>query len=563
MLLTEDSPRIEQPTSIPTPLFEHQKSLVAKMTDLEQTHSFQYTSLTFYQSTEVSTIKVDTGLAILGDRVGSGKTLTLVALLDTSPPPTPWCSYLRNSNNYVLSKRIHTIPATSNLILVPTSLISQWRNTLELSSLTHYVFHSTKSIRDFLLAKHTVHDFQVVLVSSTFQKAFSDKIAPPVRWNRVIIDEVTFSVYRGLMLEANFIWLVTATPYSSEVRRGMYVSRLLDHLSYSFINQLLLQNEDSFIEKSVSLPPYITHTIACETPTELAVFHDAIPTATLDLLNAGCIKEAICTLNCEVHTEESVLKVLTDQYHKQVHNLNARRTYIQSLEIPEDDRKKRLEKIATSMGEVQTKIDGIRERVMSLNTKMCPVCMDSLKEPMITPCCSNAFCGPCILTALSHTSACPYCRTDIHAKDLCSITDSVPPPSTDTVPTLPKKPEAIRDFLQKRETHQRVLVFSKYDASFREICKTLEESNIAYKMLKGSGIHIQKLLSEYSEGKHPVLLLNAQYMGAGLNLEMTTDLILYHSLEEDLENQVVGRAQRPGRTCPLNIYQLRYANEGQ
>ena len=59
------------------------------------------------------------------------------------------------------------------------------------------------------------------------------------------------------------------------------------------------------------------------------------------------------------------------------------------------------------------------------------------------------------------------------------------------------------------------------------------------------------------------LLLNSTNTGAGLNLENTTDLVLYHNMSSELSIQVIGRAQRPGRTTSLNVYRLVYDNEKQ
>ena len=49
--------------------------------------------------------------------------------------------------------------------------------------------------------------------------------------------------------------------------------------------------------------------------------------------------------------------------------------------------------------------------------------------------------------------------------------------------------------------------------------------------------------------------------GAGMNLENTTHLLFMHKTEEKFINQVVGRAQRYGRTRPLNIVMLFNKNE--
>ena len=77
----------------------------------------------------------------------------------------------------------------------------------------------------------------------------------------------------------------------------------------------------------------------------------------------------------------------------------------------------------------------------------------------------------------------------------------------------------------------------------------------------GTSAHINSVVNQYKNGKIQCLLLNARYFGSGLNLENTTDIIIYHHMHDDLKKQVEGRAQRPGRTCQLNIWELCYDNE--
>ena len=56
-----------------------------------------------------------------------------------------------------------------------------------------------------------------------------------------------------------------------------------------------------------------------------------------------------------------------------------------------------------------------------------------------------------------------------------------------------------------------------------------------------------------------MLLIESNLYGCGLNLEMCTDLILFHSMDNDY--QVIGRAQRPGRKNNLLVHKLHYPNE--
>ena len=42
---------------------------------------------------------------------------------------------------------------------------------------------------------------------------------------------------------------------------------------------------------------------------------------------------------------------------------------------------------------------------------------------------------------------------------------------------------------------------------------------------------------------------------------MSTDIIIYHNMTSDMEKQIIGRGQRPGRTEPLIVHHLCYKHE--
>ena len=41
-------------------------------------------------------------------------------------------------------------------------------------------------------------------------------------------------------------------------------------------------------------------------------------------------------------------------------------------------------------------------------------------------------------------------------------------------------------------------------------------------------------------------MLNADFCGAGINLENATDIVFYHMMTNSKTKQVIGRGQRPG-----------------
>jgi SNF2 family DNA or RNA helicase len=108
---------------------------------------------------------------------------------------------------------------------------------------------------------------------------------------------------------------------------------------------------------------------------------------------------------------------------------------------------------------------------------------------------------------------------------------------------------------------KRYLIFSEFNGTFEVIKKRFDQLQITYAMLYGSTSHIQKTIEQYKGGEINVLLLNALHFGAGLNLQMTDEIIIYHRMNSDLEKQVIGRAQRLGRESPLVIRYLCYSNE--
>ena len=55
--------------------------------------------------------------------------------------------------------------------------------------------------------------------------------------------------------------------------------------------------------------------------------------------------------------------------------------------------------------------------------------------------------------------------------------------------------------------------------------------------------------------------MNSNLFGCGLNLQITTDILFLHKTEHELQSQIIGRAQRPGRKNKLAVWFLMHENE--
>ena len=82
-----------------------------------------------------------------------------------------------------------------------------------------------------------------------------------------------------------------------------------------------------------------------------------------------------------------------------------------------------------------------------------------------------------------------------------------------------------------------------------------------YSKISGSSYRISNIIDKFKNCEFQVLFLNAAHFGAGLNLQFTDNIMIYHRMSTDLEKQVIGRAQRMGRMVPLTINYLCFENE--
>ena len=117
------------------------------------------------------------------------------------------------------------------------------------------------------------------------------------------------------------------------------------------------------------------------------------------------------------------------------------------------------------------------------------------------------------------------------------------------------KPETISKIIRNNKDGK-FIIFSNYSETFNHIHSALNDNNIKYKELKGQTSTRAKVIDQFKTGKIKVLFLNSKNNGAGINLQEATDIILYHEMSDDLKTQVIGRANRIGRTQSLYVHQL-------
>lgn len=130
------------------------------------------------------------------------------------------------------------------------------------------------------------------------------------------------------------------------------------------------------------------------------------------------------------------------------------------------------------------------------------------------------------------------------------------------VEPLPTKEQAFRAIMTRDDT-KRILLFSGHDTTFKKLEPLMKAHKVTYELMNGSDASIQKKINRWNDGKTRVLCLNSNVLGAGLNLPQATDVVIYHEQIPELETQIIGRAQRPGRdpTSALRVWRFAYETE--
>ena len=218
---TEASEMALQPPHIKVPLRPHQLAMIHAMEKKEITSKdgFTINNETHYSQ-----------FSILGDKVGSGKTLMLLGYLSAikaNEPRNTFCRIHENSRTTFWSKKpIHVNECSgNNLIIVPHTLYHQWKHAIQQQ--TTLSFLEVKTLKAFEKADFlkNVKERDITLMSNTIIKQFmSVQERSSLQWSRIIFDEVDSIHFTSTvpMPQANFYWLITAT-WPNFIFQGLYM----------------------------------------------------------------------------------------------------------------------------------------------------------------------------------------------------------------------------------------------------------------------------------------------------------------------------------------------------
>jgi SNF2 family DNA or RNA helicase len=285
----------------------------------------------------------------------------------------------------------------------------------------------------------------------------------------------------------------------------------------------------------------------------------------IQCLNAGDVTSAISFLQKgKVGTEDTIISSVRNSLEISLQNAKIKLEYTKDMIFhSEEQRDSKLKMLQEEVSGFESKLNLLNERITK--NDICVICLNVFEKKSITNCCKNSFCFACICKWINTNPTCPVCKNSLSIlNDLYVIdNDTI---SDECIQEIPQKLDKHAQFrilirqIYERNCNSKVLVFSEYDNSFYKIDKILNDEQLSYAYVKGVGINT--IINKYKTSNETnILLVNSKSFGSGLNLENTTDVILFHKFDSQIEKQVIGRAQRPGRDSILNIHYLLYENE--
>jgi hypothetical protein len=553
-------------------------------------------------------ISYQSNIGIIGDNVGAGKSLSALAIIAAEPKRDkyhfPQQYFQEGGLGLILYENKLDYPILqSNLIVVPHSVINQWEKYIkDQTSLTYLKINSMKTT---IVSVDSLNNVDILLVSNNFLHHLYDQclliLERPRKFyfQRVFIDEAdNIKLSHGAAPLGLFNWFITSSVENLLFPDGRYSALKdgTDEISYNNVEQvsnkglhyknyirnlfstltrtntpnmpifdkICLKNRDEYIETSFQLPVPIVRMYHCKTPYSIKLLANMTNKAELQsYINANNIEALKEKLGFKVETTVSIGDMLTVKLKKNLHNEERALDYTMNLEIGENERNERLDKIKKRIEELKSSIDYVLERMKG--DAMCPICHDTVSSPICSViCCGQLYCLGCLTEYFNHKKVgeCPCCRAQVGFEGI-HIVDEKYAGVGKTV-ERPRKEDLFSQLVCSNieASHtKRWLVFSNYDETFNTLVERLNHSSIPWNKISGTVAHIDNVIKDFWDGKVLVLFLNAVHFGMGLNLEMATDVLIYHQLGTELERQVIGRAQRPGRSLSLNIHFLCHDNE--
>lgn len=541
--LFEHIPVIPQPTELSIKLYQHQLASIFQLEKREKEQQVVYDKTV-----------MNTTVSVNADMTGYGKTLSMITMIYRNK--MEWNLSEEYKQSIVTTYAEGRIKRTTSvyyeklditLVLVSQSIINQWYEECQKTPLCVKMV-TTKKLIDTLCIKN----YDIILVTPTMYNSLVLKYKD-FAWKRFIFDEPGhLKIPNMVKVIAGFIWLVTATPNLMIAKhKNCSNSFMYDLVCYAgwcdftvLFDYMIIKNSDDFVKYSFAMPHTNHLYYKCYNPIYSAI-NGLVTSKIIDMISADNIEVAIKALG-GIETD-NITDLIREKKNQQLILL---RNYLNIY--TEKNNTKQIQKTLTSIKRVENQLQELNLRYIEILNGDCSICLCAISNPVLEPNCQNIFCGACLLKWMETKTICPLCRDTIKHDQLIYIKSES---NKNTKPLQKTKSNTIINII-KNNKEGKFIIFSAWDKTFETIRKQLEDNFITFIEVKGTVEERQKNITSFKKGDIQVIFLNSNFNGAGINLQEATDIIIYHNMNDHMLNQVIGRANRIGRSVSLDVHHL-------
>ncbi|TIA12890.1 SNF2 family DNA-dependent ATPase domain-containing protein [Aureobasidium pullulans] len=519
---------------------------------------------------------------ILADDMGLGKTLEMISLL------------VSDLEDFTPSQQ-GELGAT--LIVAPLSVMSNWsdqiaRHVRKDQPLRVYTYHGAgkKSM--------SPEDFsQYDVVITTYQTLASDWASggqPPkskglysVRWRRVILDEghnIRNPSSKGASAVTAVIarsrWVLTGTPIINSLKDLYSLLRFIGITGgmekLEVFNSVLVRPIKANDSSATALLQAIMSAFCLRRRKEMKFIDLKLPE----------LSELVHRIQFADKEKERYMALFQEAQgtlssYRKVEGQKASETYRYLLEIL-----LRLRQVCNHWQMCSERVTNLMEQiqkqkvvemtpenlkalqdVLSLSIQSqeeCPICLDDLHSPVITPC-AHVFGRECIERVIETQKKCPMCRAELKDNSiLVQPTNDFGDESKDEsidFDASSTKLEALIDILKaSKGTSNKTVVFSQWTKFLDIVQARLDREGFKYCRLDGTmsaGLRDKALHALEEDPDCTIMLASLGVCSVGLNLVAANQVILSDSWwAPAIEDQAVDRVHRLGQKKKTSVFRL-------
>lgn len=530
--ITLSTPKQERPKDSKFELWDHQKRMITRCMEIEnkkQTPDSQ-------------------PIGIIADKPGTGKTFVALSLI------------LNDLTDV-------------NLIVVPHNIFKQWDEAImcfcDVEKIRYKRFTTYADITEIYRDNSMFKNFDIILTTSLYYHLVSGVLFGSKRFklNRVIFDEIdTINNMIREPIQCKFIWFISASFKENKV--GCY------ELTKTTLNENICLCEKVVIDESLRLELPLNNCIPCYN-LFIEIVKDILPPKTISELNA---------LDFNTNTYKFVTKVPKNEkeyieylfqdlieiiIHSEV-NINNLKLAKKEMEnsgfysglILQQKNKFFLEQISLAEKNIHS-AKTLKKQLYQRFRKetICPYSFIHLENgnKLVSKCCKMGYSKQFFAINKLIKNYCNFCDKELKYPIDYLEEKRLLHSSSKQLGIF--KFEQLKQIIIKTNK-QKNIVFSDYPSVFKHLEDYLNLINIEFITLDGGSIEsLNKSVEQYKYGSTCFLLVDSSMNGCGMNFENTDNIIFIHKTNPELETQVIGRAQRPGRKSRLVIYRLLHQNE--